>query len=384
MANKTFFEEYEDFKKNNPDVFRRMTEKYIEEEGVMTLTEEQDLFLRDQTEDAFANDLATLDIRHDVDVLDEDEEDLDGAFSMLESDYESDEDGEEDFEYEESDEEEVESEVVAHRAAEVFNESESVEEMAATPEIKNTEISPEDTNYWRTVHIVDTAGIRRKSTIGQKIEAQAVYRALRAIGEADIIVYMVDATKSISHQDRRLIDIAVDKGKSVIVCLNKIDLMKEQLPDDKAKNKWLKELHDNIPWLAHCDLIPMSAKFNKHVKQLKTSLKKTIVVRNQRIPTGELNRLIETTVDRRPIIVRGSRGKHFRVKYTAQIKSNPPTFLLFTNKSKGIPTNYQRYLKNEIRKSFSFDNTPIHLIFRTGTDLENRMRRVKHGNITNS
>ena len=96
-----------------------------------------------------------------------------------------------------------------------------------------------DGSFWRSVHLVDTAGIRRQKSVEGFIEEQSVYRSLRCITECDIVIFMIDATVGISHQDRRLLDIALEKGKSVIVGLNKIDLLKEKLPDEKAKKQWL-------------------------------------------------------------------------------------------------------------------------------------------------
>ena len=87
----------------------------------------------------------------------------------------------------------------------------------------------EEGSYWRSLHLVDTAGIRRKNSVEGTIEAQSVFRSLRCITESDIVIFMVDSTKGISHQDRRLMDIALEKGKSIIICMNKMDLMKASL-----------------------------------------------------------------------------------------------------------------------------------------------------------
>ena len=132
----------------------------------------------------------------------------------------------------------------------VFN-SEGEEEKEA--------VDPSETSYWRSLHIVDTAGIRRKSNIDGVIESQSVYRSLRCITESDIVIYMVDATRGIGHQDCRLLDIALEKGKSVIVCLNKMDLMKQKLKTEEERKEWLLDLHAKIPWLEFCDIIPILA-----------------------------------------------------------------------------------------------------------------------------
>ena len=240
-----------------------------------------------------------------------------------------------------------------------------------TPAVETTEETTE-TNYWRSVQVVDTAGIRKQKAVKELVESQSVFRALRSITECDLVIHLADSTKGVSHQDRRLIDIAIEKGKSVIVCLNKIDLMAEQFPTEKDRKEWILDLRAKIPWLNHCDVVCVSAKYKKALKKLKNSIKKTIQVRNRMIPTGELNRAVMELVDRHSITMNKKVGTRFRVKYASMVKSNPPTFLIFTNRSKGIPDNYRRYLVNGLRGHFQLDNTPVHLIFRT-TD-ENKKR----------
>jgi GTP-binding protein len=227
------------------------------------------------------------------------------------------------------------------------------------------------------MHIVDTAGIRRQKAVEGFIEQQSVYRSLRSITESDIILFMIDASIGISHQDRRLLDIALEKGKSVIVCLNKVDLIKEKLVDEKTKKEWISDLRATVPWLNHCDLIPISAKYNKHIGRLREVIKKTVLIRNNNISTGKLNRYLYQLLESNPVAIKKA-GKRLKVKYASMLKSNPPTFLLFTNLSKDIPDNYKNYLKNGLRKEFRLDNTPIHLIFRTGEDLGKRLaKRMK-------
>jgi GTP-binding protein len=259
--------------------------------------------------------------------------------------------------------------------SEVSKESEDqIEENEINPDsIKEPQTGEEDPgSYWRSVYLVDTAGIRRKSLIQDTVEAQSVYRSLRCISDSDIVIQLVDATKGISHQDRRLVDIALEKGKSVVIALNKVDLLKEKLKTEKDRREWLEDLRYDIPWLQFCDLIPISALEGRGIKALKKALVKTILVRHRKLGTGELNRLVQHMVEVNPVIVKKSGGKRLKIKYSSMIKSAPPTFLMFSNKSKGIPENYKRYLKNGLRREFQLYNSPIHLIFRTSTELEKR------------
>ncbi|MES2526892.1 MAG: GTPase [Bdellovibrionota bacterium] len=232
-------------------------------------------------------------------------------------------------------------------------------------------------NRWRSVKLVDTAGIRKSKLVEGFIETQSVYRSLRSISESDIVLFMVDSTLGITHQDRRLLDIALEKGKSLIICLNKIDLLRETFADVKKKKDWLQDLQDTIPWLGFCQLITISAQKNRNINYLREAMKRTIVIRNRKIPTSQLNRCLTTLTDTNPVMVRKTNGIRFKVKYASMLKSSPPTFLLFSNKSQGIPENYKRYLINGIRKEFSLTNTPVHLIFRTSSDIERRMKKVE-------
>jgi GTP-binding protein len=232
-------------------------------------------------------------------------------------------------------------------------------------------------NRWRSVKLVDTAGIRKSKLVEGFIETQSVYRSLRAISESDIILFLVDSTIGITHQDRRLCDIALEKGKSVIICLNKIDLLKDVFADQKKKKEWIQNLRDDVPWLNFCQLVTISAQKNRNINYLREAIKRTIVIRNRKISTGALNRCFLQLTDANPVIVRKTNGVRFKVKYASMLKASPPTFLLFSNKSQGIPENYKRYLINGLRKEFDLTNTPVHLIFRTSTDIERRMKKIE-------
>lgn len=243
-------------------------------------------------------------------------------------------------------------------------------------EIENLEFA-KHVNRWRSIKLVDTAGIRKSKLVEGFIETQSVYRSLRSISESDIVLFMVDSTLGITHQDRRLCDIALEKGKSIIVCLNKIDLLRETFADVKKKKEWIQNLRDSIPWLSFCQLVTISAQKNRNINYLREAIKRTIVVRNKKIPTGALNRCLIGLTDRNPVVVKKASGVRFKVKYASMLKSSPPTVLIFSNKSQGIPDNYRRYLVNGLRQEFDLTNTPVHLIFRTSTDIERRMRKIE-------
>ena len=247
------------------------------------------------------------------------------------------------------------------------------EEVVSQPE----EQDPVFVNRYRSVKIVDTAGIRKAKMVEGFIETQSVYRSLKSISESDVVVIMIDATLGINHQDRRLCDIALEKGKSLIVCLNKIDLLQEVFADAKKKKEWMQNLRDDVPWLGFCQLVTISAQKNRNVNYLREAIKRTLVVRSRKIPTGALNRCLIELTERNPVVVKKTNGTRFKVKYASMLKSSPPTFLLFSNKSQGIPENYRRYLVNGLRTQFDLTNAPVHLIFRTSTDIERRMKKIE-------
>ncbi len=245
-------------------------------------------------------------------------------------------------------------------------------------ESENTEVENsenEEVNPFRSIKLVDTAGIRKQGNVKGFIEEQSVYRSLKAITESDVVIYMIDATKGMGHQDRRLCDIALEKGKSIIICFNKMDLMNEYLKDEKAKKEWIKDIRATIPWLEFCEILTISAKKGSFVHALKKSLKNTILVRSKKVPTSRLNRAVSSLIDRHPVALERGGGR-FKVKYASMLKSDPPTFLLFCNKSQGIPQNFKRYLTKGIRNEFRMMNTPVHLIFRTSADIEKRLKKT--------
>lgn len=345
------FQQYEEFRNNNPDVYESLAHAYnLEEEGTKgTPIYDEDAYLSEETP------------LYDETL--EDEGEIDSEYALSDEEVETKED-------------ELYETVFAVDDAEDFEVDEgegySEEYLAAEAQMQKEEELKG--SQWRSMHIVDTAGIRRQKAVEGFIEQQSVYRSLRCITESDIIIFMIDATIGISHQDRRLLDIALEKGKSVIVCLNKVDLLKDKFVDEAAKKEWIADLRATVPWLNHCDLIPLSAKYNKHIGRLREAIKKTVLIRNRNIGTGKLNRYVYQLVENNPVAIKKA-GKRLKVKYASMLKSNPPTFLFFTNLSKDIPDNYKSYLKNGLRKEFEFDNTPIHIVFRTGEDLNRRLNK---------
>ena len=227
----------------------------------------------------------------------------------------------------------------------------------------------QDTNYWRSVQVVDTAGIRKKKLVQAPLEVQAVHRALQALAAAEVVLYVADATCPLGHQDRRLLDIAKEKGKSIILCLNKTDLLRQKFSSLREQKTWLKEFADFIPWPNFCEVVPISAAKKKGLGRLKKALAETILIRHQRISARKINAALFELVEQQSFIVPRSGGKTFKVRFATMIKSTPPTIIIFANCKHQIPLTYRRYLQNGLRQALGLKNTPLHLIFRKSGDL---------------
>ncbi|MBF0301333.1 MAG: 50S ribosome-binding GTPase, partial [Oligoflexia bacterium] len=225
-------------------------------------------------------------------------------------------------------------------------------------------------NRWHSLKIVDTAGIRRKREVYDQVESMAVIRALKSIVESDIVLLVIDAQNGISHQDKRLGEIAIEKGKSLIIVLNKFDLLDKNIKNNsKLFNEWFKDIEVLVPW-RYCALIPISAKDGKFIGNLKEEIRKTVLVRKRKISTSKLNQCFQKLLEKNVVRVGGafSGNKEFKIKYTSVVKMSPPTILVFSNVAKDIPEGYRRYLANGIRENFNLVNTPVHLVFRTGKE----------------
>ncbi|MBP5295893.1 MAG: 50S ribosome-binding GTPase, partial [Bacteriovoracaceae bacterium] len=183
------------------------------------------------------------------------------------------------------------------------------------------------TNYWRSVQVVDTAGIRKKKLVHAPLEVEAVHKALQALAAAEVVLYVADATVPLGHHDRRLLEIAKEKGKSIILCLNKTDLLRQKFKTTAAQKTWLHDFAEFIPWPNFCEVVPISAAQRWGLGRLKKALVETILVRHQRIPPRLINAALFELVAQQSFIVPRSGGKTFKVRFATMIKSTPPTII---------------------------------------------------------
>ncbi|HEY3079506.1 MAG TPA: ribosome biogenesis GTPase Der [Chloroflexota bacterium] len=209
------------------------------------------------------------------------------------------------------------------------------------------------------VVLVDTAGIRRRGRIEVGVEKYSVIRALRAIGRADVVLVVLDADEGLTAQDAHLAGYVVEAGRGVVLVANKWDLVDKGAESVKEFDAALREHFKFMPWAptAH-----VSALTKQRITRPLDMALEAYQQRRRRVPTAELNRVVQRAMEQHAPPSR--RGRRFKVLYVTQAETEPPTFVLFVNDVRTVPTGYERYLENRIREAFGFEGTPVRLRFR--------------------
>lgn len=213
----------------------------------------------------------------------------------------------------------------------------------------------------RRVNLVDTAGIRRRARVQQKLEKLAVSDALRAIRYAEVVVLLLDATQPFEKQDLALADLVEREGRALVIALNKWDLITDK---DRTLAALREACERLLPQLRGVPLVTLSGLMGRNIGKLMQAVLEIERRWNTRVPTGKLNRWLAGMVEgHTPPAVSGRRLK---LRYMTQAKSRPPTFILFCSRPEALPTAYRRYLVNGLRESFDMGGTPIRLWVRGG------------------
>ncbi|MCK5680740.1 GTP-binding protein, partial [bacterium] len=215
---------------------------------------------------------------------------------------------------------------------------------------------------------LDTAGLRRKARVREKVESLSNVATLRAIDFASIVVLMIDATDGITDQDLQISGLAHEKGKAVIYAFNKTDLFTTHKRDQLAKIK--DDLAYRLSGIHKPAVLELSVKDGKGLKKFFPSLRSVFDIYSRRIGTGELNRWLREVVEahQHPLIHRHP----LKFYFITQARSAPPTFIFFVNKIKGIKPSYVRYLENRIIERFGFYGVPVKVYFRAREGRGNR------------
>lgn len=223
----------------------------------------------------------------------------------------------------------------------------------------------------RKVKVFDTAGLRKRARIEDKVEKLAAADAIRAVKFAEVVVILLDATVALEKQDLTIIDLVEREGRAVVIGLNKWDLI-------ETRGATLSNLREEagrlLPQVRGCPIVPLSGLAGQGIDKLMEGVVAAHRVWNARVSTAKLNRWLEGVVAHHP--PPAVSGRRIKLRYATQVKTRPPHFALFGNQLESLPDAYQRYLVHSMRESFDLPGVPIRLSLRTSDNpYENRRRR---------
>ena len=206
---------------------------------------------------------------------------------------------------------------------------------------------------------IDTAGLRRKGKVKEDIERYSVIRTVTAVERADVVLIMIDATEGVTEQDAKIAGIAHEKGKGVIIAVNKWDAIEK---DDKTIYKHTAKVREVLAYMPYAELIFISAKTGLRLPRLYETIDMVIENQTLRIQTGVLNEILtEAMALQQPP---SDKGKRLKIYYMTQVAVKPPTFVVFVNSKELMHFSYVRYLENRIRDAFGFRGTSLKFIIR--------------------
>jgi len=221
----------------------------------------------------------------------------------------------------------------------------------------------------RRVQLVDTAGLRKRAKIDDKLERLSAADTKRAIDHAEVVVLLLDATRGLESQDLRIASQVVEEGRALIIALNKWDVA------DNASalfNGVKAALAEGLAQVKDVPLLAVSGKTGKGVETLLEVAAELRDAWSRRVPTGELNRWFETATDANP--PPAPKGQRIKLRYITQVKSRPPTFVVFGNRTDELPESYRRYLINAMRRDLGLAAVPVRLNFRSSRNPFDRAR----------
>lgn len=207
-----------------------------------------------------------------------------------------------------------------------------------------------------TLVLIDTAGIRRAGKVQGSIEYYTVLRAVRAMERADVALIVIDAFDGLRDGDKRVAGFAVEAGRACVLVVNKWDLCGEKSMQDFAKN-----VRTQMPFLDYAPIVFVSALESTGIPAVIDTALDAASNHSMRISTGELNRIVQEAVDAHPY---ARKGKDLKIRYATMAGVKPPTIIVFVNDVGLAHVSYQRYVENRIRREYSYEGTPLRLIFR--------------------
>lgn len=206
---------------------------------------------------------------------------------------------------------------------------------------------------------IDTAGLRRKSKIKEELERYSIIRTVSAVERCNVAVLVIDAVEGVTEQDAKIAGIAHERGKGMIIAVNKWDLIEK---DDKTIYRFTEDVRDVLSFMPYAELIFISAQTGQRLPKLFETIDAVIENHSLRIATGVLNEIIsEAVAMQQPP---SDKGKRLKIYYVTQVSVKPPTFVIFVNDKELMHFSYTRYLENRIRDTFGFKGTPLKFIIR--------------------
>lgn len=213
----------------------------------------------------------------------------------------------------------------------------------------------------RAIRLFDTAGLRRKARVQEKLEKLSVADALRAVRFAEVVVVLLDAAIPFEKQDLQIIDLVVKEGRSVIIAINKWDVVEDR---QEKLTELREECERLLPQIRGVPLVTVAGLTGQGLDKMMQAIIGAYKVWNRRIATGTLNRWLDITTERHP--PPAVAGRRIRLRYMTQAKTRPPHFIAFCSRPEALPDSYTRYLINGLRESFKLPGAPIRLTLRKG------------------
>ena len=206
---------------------------------------------------------------------------------------------------------------------------------------------------------IDTAGLRRKSRIKEELERYSIIRTVTAVERADVVVMMIDAEEGVTEQDAKIAGIAHDRGKGIVIAVNKWDAVEK---DDKTIYKFTNKVREVLSFMPYAEIMFISAKTGQRIPKLFETIDMVLENQTLRIQTGVLNEIItEAVAMQQPP---SDKGKRLKIFYATQVSVKPPTFVIFVNNKELMHFSYTRYLENKVREAFGFKGTSLKFIIR--------------------
>lgn len=219
----------------------------------------------------------------------------------------------------------------------------------------DTEIVYHDKEYV----FIDTAGLRRKNKVKEELERFMIIRTVSAVERADVVILVIDAVEGVTEQDAKIAGIAHDRGKGIIIAVNKWDAIEK---DDKTIYRFTEKVRNILSFMTYAEIVFISAVTGQRLNRLFETIDMVIQNQSLRISTGVVNEIVtEAVALQQPP---SDKGKRLKIYYSTQVGVKPPTFVIFVNDKELMHFSYTRYLENKIREAFGFRGTSLKFIIR--------------------